>query len=686
MDLRDIAPATQIFTPRWIVQYLVENTLGRLWIRMHPDTRLIEKMRYYVPNENDKELILLKPAKEITLLDPACGTMHFGMVAFDLFYEMYLEEIENAGKDTWPESPSCEKDTLIPASIIENNLYGIDIDLRAIQLSALSLYIKAKSKFKEITIERYNLVHTDIPAFSDESINEFIDLLSPKYELTKKLFKIVMPELAKAYYLGSLLKLEDIINSFLEKQYTILSKKFGNQMHFAFAIKKEQKEILFKKDMVWSEVKEELRHALNEFIEQANGNTDPFMAQESKRGVYLIDTLMKRYDVVVCNPPYSGRRNMNAILKENLTSLYPKKDGDLYTIFIDRCLDLTSKNDGFCGMVTIHSFMFTSSHEQIRKDIIENTTVETLCHLGTRTEFDVANKTAQGFAMYSLCKSSKKKDISKGVYFRLVLENEEEKRIAFEEALNKHLMGVESDQVYVLEQDKLKTIPCWPFVYWVSDKIRETFQISLLDDIAKTCQGIATADNARFLRLWWEVGIENIYFNCKSHDEAESSLTKWFPYMKGGKVNRWFGNQEYIINWQYGGKELYDFTPKAVVRNPDYYFLEGATYSFLTVSNLSVRYLPRGFIFDVIGSSIFPKKIDVYCLLGILNSKMASYLIKIISPTIAYQVGDIARMPFPDQTKYPELIERIKKLVKECIELKKEDTKNDEISWELRRY
>ena len=248
MDLKDIAPATQIFTPRWIVQYLVENTLGRLWIRMHPDTQLIEKMKYYVPNENDKEIIPLKSVKDVTLLDPACGTMHFGMVAFDLFYDMYLEEIENVNKSGWPVRPSCEKDILIPTSIIQNNLYGIDIDLRAIQLSALSLYLKAKSKFKGTKIERYNLVHTDIPAFSDEATNEFIDSLSPKYELTKKLFKIVMPELAKAYYLGSLLKIEDIINSFLEEQYTTLSKRFGRQMHFAFAIKKEQEEILFKKE------------------------------------------------------------------------------------------------------------------------------------------------------------------------------------------------------------------------------------------------------------------------------------------------------------------------------------------------------------------------------------------------------------------------------------------------------
>lgn len=679
MDLKDIAPATQIFTPRWIVQYLVENTLGRLWIRMYPDTGLKEKMKYYVPNENDKELIPLKPVKEITLLDPACGTMHFGMVAFDLFYEMYLEEIENVGKDRWPESPSCENEALIPASIIENNLYGVDIDLRAIQLSALSLYLKAKSKFKEITIERYNLVHTDIPAFSDESINEFIDLLSPKYELTKKLFKIVMPELAKAYYLGSLLKIEDIINSFLEEQYTTLSEQFGRQIHFAFAIKKEQEEIIFKKEVVWPEVKKELRDALNEFIEQVNGDKDSYMAEESKKGIYLIDALINKYDIVVTNPPFSGNRNWCGTLSNALKTLYPDSCGDLYTCFIDRCRNL-AKEEGYTGLINIHSFMFTSSYEKIRKAIVENNIIETLVHLGP-TFMELSNPYAQQCVMYVL--RNKPPIKSKGIYFRVVNFINDEKRLAFEGALNKYVRGDKSDKVYILEQEKLKTIPGWPFVYWVRDNLRKLFKSSLLENVAKSCAGMQTGNNERFLRFWWEVGIENIYFNCKSHDEAKSSLTKWFPYMKGGKVNRWFGNQEYVINWQYDGKELYDFTPKAVVRNPDYYFREGTTYSFLTISNLSVRYLPPGFIFDVAGSSIFPNKTNVFLLLGILNSKISTFLIKILNPTVNYQVGDMARIPYPDQARNPELVERIKSLVNECIALKREVVIKDEMSWEF---
>ncbi|MFH1290767.1 MAG: Eco57I restriction-modification methylase domain-containing protein, partial [Nanoarchaeota archaeon] len=368
MDLTDIAPATQIFTPKWIVQFLVENTLGRLWIRMHPDTGLRDKMRYYVPNDNDKEKIEMKPVREITLLDPACGTMHFGVMAFDLFYEMYLEEMTNAGKEGWPKESSCKDKNQVPASIIENNLFGIDIDLRSVQLSSLALYLKAKVKSKEAKIEKYNLIHTDIPPFSDRAVDEFVSSLSSKYELTKKLFKQVLPELSKAYYLGSLLKIEEMIHSFLEEQHKALSKEFGKQGQQHLFMKEEQHELMFKKDTVWMEVKEELRKALNDFIEEANGDIDTYVAQESKKGIYLIDALMNKYDVVVCNPPYSGRRNMNAVLKSNLTNLYPRKDGDLYTVFIDRCLDLTSKNNGFCGMVTIHTFMFTSSHGQIRRD------------------------------------------------------------------------------------------------------------------------------------------------------------------------------------------------------------------------------------------------------------------------------------------------------------------------------
>jgi hypothetical protein len=693
MDLRDIPAATQIFTPKWMVRYLVENTLGRLWLRMHPDSDLMEKMKYYVPNDNDHQPIPLKPVKEITLLDPACGTMHFGMVAFDLFYEMYQEEMGNAGQDGWPKDASVQNKGDIPACIIENNLFGIDLDLRSIQLSALSLFIKAKSKNGSVTFNRINLTYTDIPEFPQGTINSFVDSLDTSHAVTKKLLKQILPVLNKAYYLGSLLKIEKIVKDFIEKERVALKDFKPRQLGLFGPDKPDQLEmdLYTTQKIVWSEVKAEIFEAFQKFFESHKEAEGAFVANETIKGLGLIDALMKKHDVVVCNPPYSGRRNMNEVLRNDLKGLYPKKDGDLYTVFIDRCLDLTSDIYGFLGMVTVHSFMFTSSHEDIRKEIINNTEIETMAHLGTKTEFDVANKTAQGFTMYALGKVlGANFSNSSGIYFRLVNENEEEKHFAFLTALQNYLsnpIDFSDPHIFILEQEKLTVIPGWPLVYWVSEDIRSLFKKKLINDVAKSCQGIATADNDRFLRYWWESGKELTSFNTTTHKESSKSGIKWFPYMKGGEVRRWWGNQEHIINWYNAGYEVKNFFKKGKLasrpQNLEYCFKEGATYSFLTVSNLSVRYLPKGFIFDVIGSSIFPKNISLFLLMGILNSKLSTYLIKVISPTVAYQVGDLARIPVPDVSAKKDLQEAIERNVKSCILLKKQEVRLIETSWDF---
>ena len=276
MDLNDIAPATQIFTPKWIVKYLVENTLGRTWLRMHPDSSLREKLSYFVPNENDNETIEFKKVKDITLLDPACGTMHFGMVAFDIFYDMYLEEIENAGKEGWPLRPSSENKEDIPQLIIENNIYGIDIDHRSIQLSALSLYLKAKSLNKNVSIQKYNLVSTNIPTFTDSDIDNFVSSISSKYEITKKLLKLILPELNKAYYLGSLLKIEEKISDFLSKEKVDILEKFKSQLSLLSTA--EERQLAFREDISWEEVKNELFTAIDDFLISGNGSRKSYLA------------------------------------------------------------------------------------------------------------------------------------------------------------------------------------------------------------------------------------------------------------------------------------------------------------------------------------------------------------------------------------------------------------------------
>ncbi|MDL1961433.1 MAG: BREX-1 system adenine-specific DNA-methyltransferase PglX, partial [Deltaproteobacteria bacterium] len=302
MALRDIAPATQIFTPKWIVQYLVENTLGRLWLRMHPDSRFMGKIKYYVPQNSDRQPIPVKAVRDITLLDPACGTMHFGMVAFDIFYEMYLEELDMAGQQGWPKTPSVGEKSDIPASIIENNLYGIDLDLRAIQLSALSLLIKAKTKNGSVILKRLNLTHTDIPEFSEKAIHDFVESLDTAHNVTKKLLRQILPTLNKAYYLGSLLRIETVIQDFVERERIAL-KDFRRLQIPLFESDRPQQlelELTVKRKIVWDDVKSEILSAFQQFLATRKEVGGAFVANESLKGLNLIDALIRKHDVVVC--------------------------------------------------------------------------------------------------------------------------------------------------------------------------------------------------------------------------------------------------------------------------------------------------------------------------------------------------------------------------------------------------
>lgn len=684
LDLRDIPAATQIFTPKWIVKWIVENTLGRLWVRMHPDTALLYKMAYFVPNDQDKNLIPLKPVSEITLLDPACGTMHFGMYGFDLFYEMYLEEISNAGKQGWLGKASVSTTEDIPRSIIENNLFGVDIDLRAIQLSALSLYLKAKSKNKNVTLSKYNLTCTDIPPFSEAAIKSFIEVLSVDHPITKKLLQQILPLLNKAYYLGSLLKIEEVVDSFVEKEKFSLKSSYQLDLfsNKPVALQKEL-DLFIEKKIIWDDVRKELRTALVKFSEINKDQLGGFLAGESVKGLNLIDALIRKHDVVVANPPFSGRRNWSKQLNSDLKALYDKSAGDLYSCFISRCLELTNEN-GFTGMISIHSFMFTSSYETLRQNIIENHTIETLVHLGP-TFMELSNPYAQQCAMYSINKKTPYKS-AVGIYFRVVNYLFDEKEKYYSALLRSYRNGL-PNTYQVLKQSRHKEIPSWPFVYWISDGVREIFNNEKLNVSSNACVGLQTGNNSRFLRLWWELGIDNIYLDCEDATECIKSLKKWFPYMKGGEVRKWYGNQEYVVNWYNNGYEIKNYFKKGKLasrpQNQKYYFSEGATYSFLTISDLSVRYMPQGFIFDVAGSSVFSDNINVYFILGMLNSKISTYLIKLISPTVNYQVGDLARLPVPSLKFNELLIKDIIEKVKSCVKLQQQNILVSEVSWEF---
>lgn len=607
---KDIPNVTQLFTPRWIVEYLVQNTLGRLWINMHPETRLTEKLSHLVPMQGEQPHEPLRRVREITLLDPACGTMHFGLVAFDLFYEMYTEELDKAGEGGWPDIPTVSSKEEIPAAIIAHNLYGADIDLRAVQLSALSLYLKAKTKNKKAQITSSNLACAEVLPLDGNKLDQFIEESSFSHPIIPKLLRELWPSLKQTSYLGSLARIERDLQAIISSAKA----EAKADLEMPRLIQEEGEVEIPPEEAFWAKVEEEILSALDEFA--VSSSPESYFAQEAEKGIRLLDVLRRRYDVVVTNPPYLSNRKMDNYLQAHVKDNYPDAKGDFYACFIQRCLELVSVK-GYTGILTMQSFIFIRSYENLRNWIIAEAAIETLAHAGPGL-FEVGNPGTLQTAAYILRKESDAdcRDASIGTYFRLVKASD--KQAAFEFSLST------GENLHYLQQGKIRTIPSHPWVYWIPDSIRELFEkLPRLGDIAKPRQGLATADNFRFLRFWWEKGKENIAIGCCDSNEAQATRKKWFPYMKGGSYRKWYGNQEYIIGWLEGGREMSNFAP-AVIRNQDCYFLEGITWSDLSTKRFGARYLPKGFIFDVKGSSGFPPSCIILYIVSILNSYRSS--------------------------------------------------------------
>ena len=654
-EAKDIPSVTQLFTPRWIVRYLVENTLGRLWADMHPDSQVMEGLEYLVPIETTTETPH-KPVREIQLLDPACGTLHFGLVAFDLFVRMYQEEMKRAGQPGWPKTPSIENEEEIPAAVIAHNLYGIDIDLRAVQLSALTLYIKAKSMNPVAKLTENKLACADIHMLNSDRLRQFLEEVGIEQPTYRRILTALQDRLKDAEQLGSLLRLEEEIKVLVEKERERFLKE-GRQLDL-FGWTKEQFESEAGQLEFWGILEVQIAQALNLFAKSQaeKGKDQTFFAGETTKGLRLLEVLSNCYDVVVTNPPYMSNRKMNSRLKTLISQSYPKGKGDLYAAFIERCIELAASH-GRVGMLTMHSFMFIGSYERLRGWIRDKAVVETIAHLGPAL-FSVGNPgTLQTAAhVIRLEPDQEERDEATGHYFRLVKEpNSASKQARFEQALARE----EDSIIYRYRQGDFDAIPESPWVYWTTRELRQLFQtLQQLKDIGQPRVGLQTGDNLRFLRYWWEVGRQYVGLAYADAQAARSSGKKWFSYMKGGGFCRWYGNQDCTINWLDDGKELRAFAPRAVVRNANFYFHRGVTYSYLTSGTFSARLSPGGFIFDVAGSSLFPENIPL--VLAVMNSSLAAYALKLINPTVNFQVGDLARLPVPasSSTKLRELIDK----------------------------
>lgn len=612
----EIAAITQLFTPAWIVKYLVENGLGKLWMLNNPASPLQQQMSYYLPTELVKdEVPEIKSPEEIKILDPCAGSGHTLVYAFDLLFKIYEE--------------SGYYRTDIPALILRNNLTGLELDNRAAALADFALMMKA------MEYDRNFLTRGVLPkvySLNDERIIHTWEVEGAV--LTKK-------ETQKAEFFASFFKDADILGSLLDPGFT---RNAAQAEFFHDEAKKEEIE--------------------SRYDEETTTVTPVREKVEFSTGVY--NALSAKYHFTVTNPPYLPG-NSNPVLKKYLETHYPASKSDLFAAFIERCVSFTDKKC-FTAMITQHAWMFLSSFEKLRERLLGKYFIDSMAHLGARAFEEIGGEVVQTTA-FIFNKAVREK---KGLFVRLVdIKDARLKETEF-------LAG--SGRFYAL-QSNFSKIPGAPIAYWVSEIVYHLFELERLENVAKARIGMITTDNERFLRQWNEVAFRKIGFNFTNIQQAINSDYRYYPYNKGGSFRKWYGNNELIVNWQNGGREIKENGMNSF-RGLNFYFKEGLTWTFIGSGNFGCRYKPEGFIFDIQGSSAFPPSEQKYYICGLLCSKISSYFLHILNPSLSIQAVDMNRIPYCNS---PDIkIERIDTIVLNSISISREDWDARETSWDFR--
>jgi hypothetical protein len=676
----EIGAATQRFTPRWIVKFLVENSLGRLWLEMHPDSTLREKLSYSVPPTGEPTARPVKPVSEIFFLDPSCGSMHFGLVAFDLFAEMYREEITHAGQPGWPAMPCVATESDIPSAIIAHNLHGIDIDPRAVQISALTLLIKARGLNPKATVTDCNLACCNVETITGGRLEAIIQGAKFNQPVYERILRAMAARLKNSDQLGSLLRPERDLERLIDEERGKLDRSMSllPGMGESDLLTLDTPE---KRERFFAGLSSEIARHLDEFVRQSRtaGKDESHFVGEASKGLNFLRLAQRRYDVVATNPPYMSRRNISDIMALYLDDDYAESKGDLYAAFIARCVELSDPL-GQTAMVTQQSFMFISSYEKMRQELRASVTIQFMAHLGPRAFPNITGEKVNTTAfIFEKQPDAKQREAGVGVYFRLVKERDAEaKRLAFESTLAALRAGQSHPKVFTYKQSDFDAIPGKPWVYWISKKFRSFFvQFPSLGEIGFPKQGLSTADKPRFVRNWWEIAKANIGFDCTNQIDAAATTKMWFPYMKGGSGS-WFCKQAEVVNWFNHGSEIIACIPKSVVRNPDFYFQSGVTWSKISSGNFSARLQPQGFIFSDAGMTCYPPSDKLQKVLAVLNAKVCRILLSAINPTINFQVGDIERLPVPSE-RSPKIVD----LVKQCVEFARQDSRESETTYDF---
>ncbi len=620
INKENIPAATQLFTPHWIVRYLVENSLGRLWMLNHPESKLIEKMEYYIkPEQEEFDFLKITSPEEIKICDPACGSGHMLVYAFDLLYAIYEEEGYLL--------------TEVPGLILEKNLYGIEIDERAGELAAFALVMKARQKYRRFfrkpvqpnicVLENIQFDKDELKNYKEEiGIDLFTASLFPtlgQFEEADNFGSLIRPELSDVNDILQLLESKNVADNL-----------FLNKTH-----------------------------------------------QKVLQALRQVDYLSPKYHVVIANPPYMGNRSMNERIKVFAQDNYPDGKSDLFAMFIERNLDLAVKH-GLEAMITMQSWMFLSSFEKLREEILNRKTILSMVHLGARAFDSIGGEVVSTTAF--VIENAQNAEY-KGAYLRLVAGNCEADKEA-ELKANRF-------KPYRVSAIDFKKIPGSPIVYWVSERLLASFENGIpLGEFADVKRGMTTSNNERFLRFWPEVNNEKVFRGAKNADEALASHAKWFPYSKGGGNRKWYGFMEFYINWEYSGRDVIEFAKtinKSYTRtivNIDYYFLPSVGFSYITSGPFSMRWLPEGCLYDSGGPGVFSTREKRKYILACLNSAPSMIILKLLNPTINLQIADVIRLPIP----LYEVLSKNRFFYKEIdnlISLAKSDWDSYETSWDF---
>jgi len=651
-EAKDIPAATQIFTPNWIVKYMVENTAGKIWLDKHPDSPLKSQMKYLVDastplstgNESDgTSEAIINNIEELTLIDPAAGSGHILVEGFELLYQMYMEEYYT------PEEAV--------ESILKNNLYGLDIDDRAAQLATFAILLKAAKKYRDIWHKDWLPNVYAMPEAQDFSLREVKDFLGATGTEYAEELEAALRLMKQAKNLGSVMKL-----SLSEEARNFIEKRF-----------------------------QELEH--NEY---RDFNIEAIY-QNLKSYIPVLLILTKKYTSVVANPPYMGQKSMNADLKNYVNTNYPITKSDLMTIFMEVIPNLTEDNSRF-ALINLPSWLFLSSFEKIRKSYIDNFTFDSLLHMG-RGIFGI------DFGSVAFAIKKTKSDAAIGSYFRLhernfqhILYKDIEKLFLYSNGKENYKYDfnqyrgeegiteipengtVEGKNLFYpnIPQKNFSKIPGSRIIYWAGNNIVNLFEnVKKVGDVFEMKVGLDSGDNNRFLRYWSEINYKNFGISARSKEELWEKGFKWVTHTKGGKFRKWFGNLEYVLSYSSGS---YDILKEQGNKLPskDYYFLPGITWSRISSGSLSLRWSPEGTIFNSVSPTIFGTTDDLLYLIGLLNSRVPSLIASLITPTVHYEAGTIRTIPF-----ILHEVNKVLEISKACIELVRVDWNSRESSWDF---